>query len=73
MQAFTIAPPGHQTPGKFIHDDHFTVFNDVINIELKQSVRFEGLVYMVQQFNILGIKKVVDLEQIFSFGNAIFT
>ena len=40
MQPFTVPASGHQAAGKFIDDDHFIIFDDIVNITFKQGVSF---------------------------------
>ena len=72
MQSLAVAASGHQPAGKFINDDDFAVFHDIVDIPLKQRVRLKGLVYMMEQLNIFRIVEVIDLEQFFGSGNAVF-
>jgi preprotein translocase subunit SecA len=43
---------------------------DEVDSPLKEGVSLQGLINMVQQFNVLGIKTVVDLQQLLGPGNA---
>ena len=54
MQAFRPASPGHQAPGKFIHDDHFIVLHHVVLIAVIQGVRAQSGIDVVHQADIGG-------------------
>ena len=54
MQTVRPTAPRHQAPRKFIHDHHFAVLNHVLLIPLKERMRLEGGIKVMQENNILG-------------------
>ena len=61
MQPFAVTTSGHQATGKFIHDNDFAIFDNVVDISSEERMRLESLVDVVQKFNIAGIEDIVDL------------
>ena len=71
MQPVAPSPAGHQPPGEFIDDDHFAVFDDVIDVALEQRVRAQPLVRVMQQQNVARVVQVLDAEQLLDPRHAV--
>ena len=52
MLSIAPTPARHEPTGKFVNDDHFTVFDHIINITLENRMRPERLVDMVEDGHI---------------------
>ena len=63
VQPVTVAPPGHEPPGKGVDDHHLAVLDDVIDVLLEQRVGLEELLYIVQPLAPLGIVRLKPLAQ----------
>ena len=65
MQAVAVAPPHHQTPRKFIHNDDLSIFYDIIDIPAEKMMGFQRLDDLVRQLHVLNIKEIFDTQQFF--------
>ena len=50
----------------------FAVFDDVVPVPLEERVRFERLVEVVGQLEVLLVVQVVDAEHLLDLGDALF-
>ena len=71
MQPVGPAPPRHQASGKFIHNDHFAVFDHILDVLLVKRVRFDGGLHMMLQRPVFRICNVADAQQLFDFFPAV--
>ena len=72
MQAVRPAPAGHFAPGKFVDDDDFSIFDDVFNVAMVESVGAEGLVHVVNRFHVLRVVHIAESQQFFGLAHAFF-
>ncbi len=72
VQTVRPAPPGHLSPGKFIHDDHFTVFNDVVHVFAIQRVRAHRLIHVVHDVDVRRVRHVGQPEQTLALRKSFF-
>ncbi|MCG3142235.1 MAG: hypothetical protein HDKAJFGB_03643 [Anaerolineae bacterium] len=75
MQTFGITTPEHEAAREFVHNDHFAIAHDVIFIEFKERVRFERIVKVRSEFEIIGVVNGFiggDAERALYFFNARF-
>jgi len=59
----------HQTAGEFVDDDDLAVFDDIVNIALKNRVGFESLLHVVQGIDLARIVEIVNAEQPFHLSD----
>ena len=55
--------------GELVDDDHFAVFDDVIDIALENCVGFERLLHVMERIDLARIVKVVHAKEPLHFGN----
>ena len=62
MKTFGVSAAEHQAAGELVHDDDFTVFDDIVDIPLHDAVRPHRLVDVVAQRSVLHIRQVFQSE-----------
>ncbi len=70
MQALIIAAAEHQAARKFVDNDNFAVFNDIIDVKMHNAVRLNGLINMVRKRIIFEVREIFQTEMLFGFLNA---
>ena len=71
MEAVRPTAAIHHTPGKFVDDDHFVIFDDVIGIALEHHIGFERLVKMMHDLRIFIIIQVAADQKARTFEQAL--
>ena len=71
VQALVKASAVHKTTCKFINNDNFAVFNNIVNIEFHNTVSLDSLVYMVLNCKVFRVCKVFNAEKFFGFLNTV--
>ena len=66
MQAIGETAARHCAAREFVNNHHLPFLNNVVNITLEQVMGLEGLQKMVLQGDVLGIVKVLDIQEFFS-------
>ena len=69
VQAFGIAPSRHHASGEFINDDHLIILDDIVLVALEKLVGAQRLLHVMDDGDVLGIVKIVALEQARSTQN----
>ena len=64
MQPFRIASARHHATGEFVNDDDLAVTHDVVLVAMKQLVRAQRLIHMVDSRDIFHVVEMVAFEQI---------
>ena len=64
MEPVRPAAARHEATGELVDDDHFAVFDDVVDIELVELVRPQSLVHGVKRVHVLWFVEVLDVEQL---------
>ena len=62
VQAFGIAPTLHHAAGEFVDDDDLAVADDVVLVALKQRVRAQRLIDVVDDRDVLDVVERIALE-----------
>ncbi len=62
VQPLAVAPPGHETARELVDDEHLAVLHDIVHVALEEGVGLQGLVHMMEQFDIARIEEVLDLQ-----------
>ena len=70
MQTIIETTSEHKTACKFINNDNFTVFNNVVNISFHNTMSFDCLIYMMKKSHIIRIHQVFNIESFFCLFNA---
>src|SRR5271156_687792 len=71
VQPIRPAAAGHQAPGEFVHDQHFAVFDYVLDVALVKRVRFDGSFYVMLQRPVFRVGDVADAQQLLDFHPAV--
>ena len=69
MKSVGIAAAIHETTGKFINNDHFTVFNYIVLIPLHHGLSTEGLNEKMVQLQIFRIIQIFHMKHFFHLCN----
>ena len=72
MESAVIAASEHETACKFIDDDDFPVFHDVVHIPLHDISGLQGFQNVVVDFHVFRVAEVIDAEELLCFFNAFF-
>src|SRR5712671_4977520 len=72
VQPVGPAAAGHLAAGKFIDDDDFAVFVDVVDVNFVQRMRAQGLVDVVHRVDIGGIGHIGQAEEALALVKAFF-
>ncbi len=72
MQTVGPAPAGHLAAGKFVNDDDFAVFHNVIYVALVKCVRAQALIDVVNNLHVRRIVEVTEAEHALAFADAFF-
>ncbi len=70
VQAVGIPPPGHDAPGELVHDQHLVVLDYIVLVAEHQVVGPQGQYDIVLDLQVLGIRVVLDMEEILHFLHA---
>ena len=63
VQAFGIAAAFHHAAGEFVDDDHLVVLDDIVLVAVEQVMRFQGLIDVMDDRDVLGVVEVAVREQ----------
>ena len=63
MEAFAVTPAGHRTTGKFVHDNHLSVLDDIVHVALEQDVGLQGLIDVMQDFDLFQVEQAARIHQ----------
>ena len=69
MQAIAVTAAEHETARKFVDDDDFAVFNDVVLVAVHHEASPQGLDDQVVQIEVFVVEHVADAEHLFDFGD----
>ncbi len=72
METIAVTTTGHQPAGEFVNDDHLTVFDHIIDISFEQMVSLEGLIYGMDQVDVIQIIEVGNVKKLFGFSHPVF-
>src|SRR5262249_36816847 len=72
MDAVRVAAAVHQPSRKFVDDDDFAVFDDVMLIGVEEMPRFERRVELVRQLDIALVVEILDTQHLFDRSDAGF-
>ena len=70
VQAVGITPPGHDTTGKLIHNQHLVVLNHIVLVTEHQVVGPQSQNDIVLDLQILRVGIVVDMEELLHLRHA---
>ena len=70
VQAFIVAASNHQASGKFVNNNDFPVFYNIVHIPNHDAMCANGLVNMVLQCDVLRIRQIVNMKIFLCFFNA---
>ena len=70
MQTLVVAAAHHQTAGELVDDDDLAVAHDVVHVALHHAARLDGLVDVVRERHVLGIREVFHIEVFLRLLNA---
>ena len=62
VQTVGITPSVHDTSGKFVDNQNLVILHNIVHIPLHQVVRPKGKNDIVLDFQILGIRQVIDMK-----------
>ena len=65
VQPLAVTSPGHETAREFVDDEHLAVLDDIVHVAPEEGVRLQGLIHMMEQFDIARIEEVLDLQGLF--------
>ena len=70
----SVGPPasGHKPAGELIHDDHFSVFDDIITVALENDLGFERLLQVVDMAHAAFVVDILHAEDFFHLLDAGF-
>ena len=69
MQTVAVSSSEHQTTCKFVNDDDFTIFNDIVNIAFHDCLCLQGFDNVMVDFHVFRITKVFNIKEFLRFGN----
>src|SRR5216683_1343620 len=72
VQPVAPAPPRHQAAGELVDDNHLAFLDHVVDVELEERVRLQPLVDMMDERDVARVIEVLDSEQLFDAGAALF-
>ena len=64
VEPVAVAAPRHEPARELVDDDHLAVLDDVVHVPLEEDVGLQGLVDVVEQFDVAGVVEVVDLHEL---------
>jgi hypothetical protein len=67
VQAVGPAPARHQAAGEFVDDQHFAVFDHVLDVFLIKRVRFDGGFHVMLQRPVFRVGDIADAQQFLNF------
>ena len=70
MEPFGIAAAEHQTARELIDDDDFSVFHDIVDIPLHDTVRLQRLVDMMAERGVFNIRQILQRKCLLRLGDA---
>ena len=65
MQTVGITSAGHHTTGEFVDDNDFPFMNHIVFVQMHVVVCFQGVVDVVLQFQVFGVRQVIHVEEFF--------
>src|SRR5713101_6147052 len=72
VQPVAPAPPRHQAAGELVDDNHLAFLDHVVDVELEERVCLQPLVDMMDERDVARVIEVLDSEQLFDAGAALF-
>ena len=73
VQAVAITSALHNTAGKFINNQHFIIFNNVVDVAFHNIICTQSVVDMVVDFKVLDITQVFKFKISFCLANTSFS
>ena len=70
VESVVVAAAEHQTSGELVNDNDLAVLDNVVNVQLHDSVCTDSLVDVVEQSGVLGIHQVLYAEILLSLCHA---
>ena len=67
MQTVRITSSRHDTSGKFIHDQHLIVLHHIVLVQMHQGMGTQRQVHAVLDLQVLGIGKILQVEEALYF------
>jgi len=70
VQSLGVAAPVEDAAGELVDDQHFAVFDDVLDIVVVERLGAQSLSEMVDEAAVDVLVEVVDIERLFDLGDA---